>query len=115
MGAWKGPLRMKTTKGPHDNENRILAVKLPVQVGGAPVERKRLIARKVKSGAIKLDGKLSEKEWAEAETAGPFVRTMDGGAAEQKTTAKVLWDDKFVYVAFDNEEMRIYLYRRTLR
>ena len=34
VGAWKGPLRMKTTKGPHDSENRILAVKLPVQAVG---------------------------------------------------------------------------------
>jgi hypothetical protein len=108
VGAWKGPLRMKVTKGPHDSENRILAVKLPVQVGGPPAEKKKLVARHVKAGAIKLDGKLTEKEWAEAESSGPFVRTMDGAAAEQKTTAKVLWDDKFVYVAFENEDKDIW-------
>jgi len=108
VGAWKGPVRLKVQKGPHDSENRVLAVKLPVGTGAAPVEKKKLIAKKVKNGAIKLDGKLTEKDWDAAESSGEFVRSMDGGAADQKTTAKVLWDDKFVYVAFDNADKDIW-------
>ena len=108
VGAWKGPLRMKPTKGPHDTENRILAVKLPVQSATPAVEKKRIIARKVKNGAIKLDGKLDEKEWAQAASTGDFVRTIDGQAAEQKTTAKVLYDDKNLYVAFQNADTDVW-------
>ena len=108
VGAWKGPLRMKVTKGPHDNENRVLAVKLPVQAAGGPVVKKQLVARKVKNGSIKIDGKLDEKAWNEAESSGDFVRTMDGQPAEQKTTAKVLYDDKNLYVAIDNEDRDVW-------
>jgi hypothetical protein len=108
VGAWKGPLRLKVVKGNHDSENRILAVKLPVQSGGPAVEKKRVVAKKVRNGVIKLDGKLNEKEWAEAPSTGDFVRTMDGQPADQKTEAKLLWDDKNLYVAFINDDKDIW-------
>jgi Carbohydrate family 9 binding domain-like len=108
VGAWKGPLRLKTTKGQHDTENRLLAVKIPVQAAGSAVEKKRIVAKRVKNGAIKLDGKLDEKDWADAPSTGEFVRTMDGQPAEQKTQAKMLWDDKFLYVAFVNDDKDIW-------
>ena len=108
VGAWKGPLRLKATKGNHDSENRILAVKLPVQSAAGAAEKKRIVAKKVKNGAIKLDGKLSEKEWDDAPSTGDFVRTMDGQAADQKTEAKLLWDDKNLYVAFVNDDKDIW-------
>jgi hypothetical protein len=108
VGAWKGPLRLKATSGPHDSENRILAVKLPTQSAAPASERKKVLATKVKNGSIKIDGKLDEKAWAEAPTTSEFVRTMDGAPAEQKTTAKLLWDDKFLYVAFINEDKDVW-------
>ena len=92
----------------HDSENRVLAVKLPVQSAAGPTEKKRVVAKKVKNGAIKLDGKLDEKEWADAPSTGEFVRTMDGQPAEQKTQAKLLWDDKNLYVAFVNDDKDIW-------
>jgi hypothetical protein len=109
VGAWKGPLRLKIVKGPHDSENRVLAVKLPTTGGSEkPAEKKRLIAKKVKAGAIKVDGKLDEKEWKDAPSTGAFVRTLDGAPADQKTTAKVLWDDKNLYVAFEMEDKDVW-------
>ncbi len=110
VGMWKGPSRMKVVKGPHDDENRVLAVKLPV-VGVAPpkeVERKSLVVRKVKNGSIKLDGKLDDAAWKDAASTGAFVRTMDGSKAEQVTSAKVVWDDNNLYVAFDVEDTDIW-------
>jgi len=103
VGLWKGPLRMKISKGPKDAENRIFAVKLPTQVA-KDAERKRVVAKKVKNGAIKLDGKLDEKEWKDAPSTGEFVKTMDGAAGDQKTTAKLLWDDKNLYVLVDVQD-----------
>ena len=39
---------------------------------------------------------------------GVFVQTMNGMAVDQKTEAKVLWDDKNLYVAFDIEDKDIW-------
>ena len=107
VGLWKGPLRMKPTKGPHDTENRIFAVKLPIS-GGEKFERRTLVAKHIKTGLIKPDGKLDEKVWADAPSTGPFVRTIDGAMADEKTTAKVLWDDKNLYVAFESEDADVW-------
>ena len=110
-GLWKGPLRLKVTNGPHDAENRILCAKLPTNVK-AP-EPKKIVARKIKPGTIKLDGKLDEPGWKDAFSTGLFVNTMDGSAAAQKTEAKVLWDDKFVYVAFSMEDKDVWTTKTT--
>jgi hypothetical protein len=108
VGLWKGPVRMKVDKGQHDTENRVMAAKLPVS-NGKEIEKKKLIAKKVKNGVIKIDGKLDEKEWKDAPSTGDFVRTMDGLATpDQKTQAKVLWDDKNLYVAFNCEDKDVW-------
>jgi len=109
VGLWKGPVRMKIEKGQHDAENRVIAAKLPIVNPKEQAERKKIIARKVKNGAIKIDGKLDEKEWKDAASTGDFVRTMDGvSVADQKTQAKVLWDDKNLYVAFNCEDKDVW-------
>ena len=110
VGMWKGPSRMKVVKGPKDDENRVLAVKLPV-IGIVPPKealKKTLLVRKIKNGSIKLDGKLDDAAWKDAASTGPFVRTMDGSKTEQLTTAKALWDDNNLYVAFDVEDTDIW-------
>ncbi len=107
VGLWKGPVRMAVKKGPKDTENRVLAVKLPIS-GQKEVDRKRIIARKIKAGTIKVDGKLDEKEWKDAASTGVFVRTIDGLPVDQKAEAKVLWDDKMLYVAFDIEDKDVW-------
>ena len=108
-GLWKGKVRLKTTAGPHDADNRVKVAVLPVEVtAAAPVVARRIVATKVKEGTIKLDGKLDEPAWATARSTGPFVRTMDGTPAESKAEAKVLWDDKFLYVAFALEDKDVW-------
>jgi hypothetical protein len=107
VGAWKGPLRMKITAGPHDAENRVLAVKLPT-VGPKEIEHKKLIAKRVKNGSVKLDGKLDDAVWKDAPSTGDFVRSMDGMKPDQKTTAKVLYDDKNLYVAFEMDDKDVW-------
>lgn len=105
-GLWKGDVRMKVTAGPHDSENRIVCAKIPV--AAVKVEPKKLIARKVKPGAIKLDGKLDEAAWKEAFSTGAFVKTIDGAAAESQAEAKVLWDDKYLYIGFAVEDKDVW-------
>ncbi|HJZ83626.1 MAG TPA: carbohydrate-binding family 9-like protein [Polyangia bacterium] len=115
-GLWKGPLRMKVTTGPQDGDNRVLLAKLPVRstgAGAAPVSsgpvpgRKRYLARKVKIPP-KIDGKLDDAAWKDAPETEPFVATMTGLPVEQKTTAKLVYDDKNLYIAFQNADTDVW-------
>jgi len=103
-GLWKGKLRMKI-KGPQDNENRVLAATLPVSGGAPPKPFKPKRLNAVKSAKpVKLDGVLDDEVWSKAPSTGPFVNTMDGRPLPWKTEAKVAWDDKHLYVAFQCED-----------
>jgi hypothetical protein len=101
VGMWKGNNRMKVTKGPKDAENRIMAITLPVAAVKDSGPKKRIIAKKIKPGTIKLDGKLDEAVWKQTPSSGEFVRTTDGAKMDQSTTARVLWDDQNLYVGFE--------------
>jgi len=54
------------------------------------------------SGAIKVDGKLDEREWSEPETVSGFFRRepRQGGAYSYPTTVRFLFDDRNLYVGF---------------
>ncbi len=112
LGFWKGDHRL-SVKGPQDKENRARVLELKVNVPAA--ELPTLTAVEVpaptgtgpeqgKSAAIKLDGKLDEAVWAEAQPTALFVNTMTGDAADFKVTAKAAWDAQHLYVAFDVED-----------
>lgn len=103
-GLWKGGSRFAVKSGAQDGQNRALVAQLPV-VGDAvkgPPPPKRLVARKLKAGVtMTMDGKLDEPSWQDAASTGAFVNTMDGSPALQQGSAKVLWDDQNLYVAFE--------------
>ena len=100
-GLWRGPTRLAVKSGPNDGQNRVLAATLTVKLPAKPevAARKRYVARQV-TKAIKVDGKLDEQAWKDAPSTGAFVNTLNGGPAEQSVEAKLLWDDKFLYAAF---------------
>lgn len=106
-GLWKGPLRMKVTSGPRDAENRIFVARLATTVA-APPPAKRIVATRVPNGSVKVDGKLDDAVWAKAASTGPFVKSMDGTAADLATEAKLVWDDENLYVAFQMEDHDIW-------
>jgi hypothetical protein len=105
VGLWRGATRMPVKSGAHDGEGRVLAASIPVRAVNAAEPRKRYVARLVQK-APKLDGKLDDPAWAEAPSTGPFVNTLTGGpvAPVMKTEAKLVWDKKNLYVAFDNSD-----------
>ncbi|HEY3354115.1 MAG TPA: carbohydrate-binding family 9-like protein [Polyangia bacterium] len=111
-GVWKGNLRLKVTKGAQDGQNRVLALSLPVAAAAAAVapkeSLKRYVARKVAAGAVKLDGKLDEQAWKDAPSTGLFVNTINGSPAPQQTEAKLLWDEKNLYVGFEVKDTDIW-------
>ncbi len=49
---------------------------------------------------ISVDGILDEPDWGAAEPIR-LVRTESGAVPEQPTSVRVLWDDEYLYVAFE--------------
>jgi hypothetical protein len=106
-GFWRGDARLKVLSGSHDPQDRVIAGTIPVKTTAKPVPRKAYVARRI-TKAPKLDGKLDDAVWKDAPSTGAFTNTMNGAAADQKTEAKLLWDGKFLYVAFDNQDSDIW-------
>jgi hypothetical protein len=102
VGLWRGGERMPIKSGPHDAEGRVLAAAIPVRAA-ATATRRRYVAR-MTTRPPKLDGKLDDPAWADAPWTGAFVNTLTGGPASIQTQAKLLWDQKNLYVAFDNTD-----------
>jgi hypothetical protein len=51
-------------------------------------------------GKITVDGKLDEPGWQNAPFTSPFVVYSDGSTPKFPTRAKMLWDSKYLYIAF---------------
>ncbi|PID39823.1 MAG: hypothetical protein CSA65_06750 [Proteobacteria bacterium] len=103
VGLWRGSQRLKP-KGKHD-KNRLLAAALPV---AAPTVRKSRPSRKVprlvatkSAKPVTIDGKLDDPVWAKAQWSPYFVNTLTGSRVTEQTRAKVAWDEKNLYLAFD--------------
>ncbi len=106
VGLWRGQERMAVKSGPKDDIGRVLAATIPVKVAAVvATPLKRYVVRKT-AKAPKIDGKLDE--WKDIPAVGTFVNTLTGAASEPHTEAKMMWDDKFLYVAFDNTDKSIW-------
>src|SRR3954453_11329913 len=60
-------------------------------------------ARRVPAGAIRLDGRIDDAGWNPAADTGGFVHPITGRPEPRshvKCTARVAWDDRFLYLAF---------------
>jgi hypothetical protein len=99
LGFWKANERLDVTKGPKDDEKR--ARPLELQVKGAEPESLPELTSQQALSAIKLDGKLDEPVWSEAQSSNALVNTMNGSPAEPNVRVKSAWDEKNLYVAFD--------------
>jgi hypothetical protein len=59
------------------------------------------------TGDIQVDGKLNEGDWKGAEEIQLLDNSGKGAAMRPKTSAKMLWDEKNLYVAFVSEDSDI--------
>jgi cellulose/xylan binding protein with CBM9 domain len=95
--------RMAIKSGPTDGKSRLKVATVKI-TGAAPAakpeEPKPYVVRKA-AGAVKIDGKDDDADWAKAEATGPFVDAEGGEPVGQDTRARLLWDDKNLYVFFD--------------
>ena len=56
---------------------------------------------------ITVDGKLDDKAWAAANTAELLFPWESQTGAKQKTTFRLLWDDNYLYAAYECEDRDI--------
>jgi hypothetical protein len=64
--------------------------------------------RKVPSGSIKIDGILDDPGWRNIEPVGDFILYDGSGPATRQTVARMCWDDKYFYIAFESEDPDIW-------
>lgn len=56
---------------------------------------------------ITIDGKLDELAWRNATSFGDFQFPWWQAGKKEQTTARMLWDDQFLYVSYDCEDLHI--------
>lgn len=60
------------------------------------------------TGKIVIDGKLDEADWKAARSVGDFRFAWWKKGKKEQTRAKLLWDDKFLYVSFRCEDAHVW-------
>jgi len=60
------------------------------------------------SGPIAVDGRLDEPAWKRALEV-PLVNSLDGSTPRWETVARVLWDERNLYVAFEARDDRVFV------
>ena len=56
---------------------------------------------------IAIDGRLDDPAWQQA-LAVPLLRNQDGAEPRFETTARLLWDDNYLYVGYTCQDSQIY-------
>lgn len=60
------------------------------------IPKKQIYTAEYSTEKIKVDGKLDEMAWEKAENL--TFQALDGSFCTENGTAKILWDDKYIYV-----------------
>lgn len=92
-------------------KDTIIRIGLPLLLGysafgQAPAKPRYEVHRR--AGPMEIDGKIDPKEWSAASLAMEFIFPWDTQTgAKQKTHARLLWDDEYLYVAYECEDTDI--------
>ena len=110
-GLWSGSSRMKVTRGSADEENRVkgpaiqVSVSAPVVAPPPPTDAGAIdvpFARK----APKIDGVIDgDPAWADGLELEPFTDTLTGGPVPRTTRVRLLWDNRFLYIAMSAQDV----------
>lgn len=113
LGFWREDdgARLDVTSGPEDGTDRGEAASIPVRAvaaeatapagGAAPTAPIPAMRAPHATGTITIDGVLDEADWAVGNGSGPFVSTLDGARAALGASARLLWDERGLYVGFE--------------
>jgi hypothetical protein len=99
LGFWRDEGRLPIDDAAaSDGDNRMLGPILEAQAATLPEYRVTKAAR-----PPKIDGELNDPAWTAAAQV-ELVGSFDGQKPATRTTARLLYDDQAVYVAFDCED-----------
>ncbi len=104
IGFWQGEARLTVddrappAQPAHDGQQRMFGPRLEAPQQALPEYRAPRASK-----APVIDGKLDDEIWKAAPVV-TLTSSMDGSPVSRKTTARVVYDDKFLYVAFDCED-----------
>lgn len=114
LGLWNGAHRLAIRGGNNDGENRVRALEMSVASApsaAADVADEAPAAPRVRppptlvvehaGEELTIDGLLEEASWQRAPRTSAFVNTLDGSRSPLRATARLLWDDDNLYVAFE--------------
>jgi Carbohydrate family 9 binding domain-like len=119
VGIWKGDARLRIVSGPNDGDNS--AIVGTVKTGLAPKTADEhtqndvpalTVTKLAANTKITIDGKLNEPDWGGAASTGPFVDVGNGKpnpTAPVSGSAKILWDDKNLYIACEVKDPDAYM------
>jgi Carbohydrate family 9 binding domain-like len=108
--------RLPITAGPKDSSDRAIVASFALQPSEAQTKAKLTqfpsvsVDRLKKTDKITIDGKLDEAAWKTAPVLGPFVDVQTGAPPKDSPvngSARVLWNDTNLYVAFEVAEANI--------
>ena len=102
VGLYEGNKRFAITSSsvPHE-DNRLEVARLPLR-GAASADVEMLV--KKRAGSIAIDGRLDETAWQGATRSSPFVSWDGKTPVSRSTTARLLWDEQALYVAFEGTD-----------
>ncbi len=103
LGFWRGDERLAVDQpGAQDGQNRMLG---PLLESLSPTLPEYHVVRARPPPTI--DGRLDDPAWARAAPVN-LVNSLDGSPGRVRTTARLLWDDRYLYVSFDCEETDVW-------
>jgi hypothetical protein len=112
LGFWKGEDRLAVDQPEgHDGTNRLLGPQVPVGDEQLPPLPEYHVKRT--KTPPKVDGDLSDPVWKQA-TPVTLVTSFDGHPGTAKTVARLVYDDRYLYVAFDCDDPDVWgtMYKR---
>ncbi len=99
LGFWQGDVRLAVDQPQaQDGQNRMFG---PLLEAAAPALPEYRVERARPPPTI--DGVLDDAGWAAAAPV-TLVNSLDGSPGRVRTTARLLWDDRYLYVSFDCED-----------
>lgn len=66
------------------------------------------VCRKVEPGSITIDGRLDDTGWKSAHVISSFILSDGSGPASRGTRARICWDDRCLYIAFECDDPDIW-------
>ncbi len=103
LGFWRGDERLAVDQpGAQDGQNRMVG---PLLESLSPTLPEYRVVRARPPPTI--DGLLDDPAWARAAPV-TLVNSLDGSPGRVRTTARLLWDDRYLYVSFDCEDTDVW-------